>query len=417
MFRKQLVPRAFALVVLLVAGGLAFANDVVVLLDNSGSMKRNDPERLLKRTVIEMIERLPSDMHIGVISFDSAPTALVALGERPANLEAALSKIDYQGQLTDTPAAVERALYELRDRGNDGARHIVLITDGIVDLGDVTANRRAEDWLTGALVDSAAHQHILIHAIAFSEGADYRILQGVTEATGGTYYRAANIDELKLVLDRLREVLQRDSSVGLAEVNVPEIHPLITVSTRVPIGPAEAEPGATQAAPSTMRWWVVTLVMFAMVGVAGGAVALTIKLYQRLKPAAAGVPSTPTEYFPECYLIDLDGVTPSMRHALRSRLNIISRLKNPPDDGMNYIYIPRPNIGRRHAVVEYRDLSFWIKDLGSVNGTRLNGKRVTSEQRLEHGDRVKFHTYEFEFSVADLAYSEETESMWQRARR
>jgi pSer/pThr/pTyr-binding forkhead associated (FHA) protein len=124
-------------------------------------------------------------------------------------------------------------------------------------------------------------------------------------------------------------------------------------------------------------------------------------------------PNERLEYFPECYLVDLDGVTPSMRHELKRTNNIISRLKKPPDDGMNYIYIPRPSIGRRHALIEFRNLTFWIKDLGSVNGTRLNGRRINTETRLKHGDRIKFHTYEFEFSVADLAFSEPTEPAWQ----
>ena len=165
-----------------------------------------------------------------------------------------------------------------------------------------------------------------------------------------------------------------------------------------------------------MRWWVVTLVMFAMVGVAGGAVALTIVLYRRRGGGAVRAVSERLAYFPECHLVDLDGVTPSTRHELKSKRNLISRLKSPPDDGVNYIYIPRPAIGRRHAMIEYRDLSFWIKDLNSVNGTRLNGKRVNTEQSLKHGDRIKFHTYEFEFSVADLTYSNATETAWQRSR-
>lgn len=417
--------RAF-LLMLLAVGATVAANDVVVLLDNSGSMRENDPDRLLKPAVIELIQRLPEDLRISVVSFDSEPKALIGLSDRRVDLERALESIQYQGQLTDTPAAVERALYELRSRGRASAsRNILLITDGIVDLGDVAASRRAEDWLTGALVNQAIQDGIAIHAIAFTEGADYRILQGVTEATGGNYYRAADIDELRAVLDEIRIVLARDLAVGerelaigLKQAAVPDIRPVITITRHAPAmvpppGPTAETPVIPIASESTLRWWVVSLAMFAMVGVAGGAVALTIFLHQRRVSVTPRARSKRLEYFPECYLVDLDGVTPSTRHELKSKSNIISRLKTPPDDGMNYIYIPRPNIGRRHAMIEYRNLTFWIKDLSSMNGTRLNGRRVSTEQRLKHGDRIKFHTYEFEFSVSDLAYSTGTEPAWQ----
>lgn len=411
---------------LLAVGATVAANDVVVLLDNSGSMRENDPDRLLKPAVIELIQRLPEDLRISVLSFDSEPKALIGLSDRAVDLDSALESIQYQGQLTDTPAAVERALYELRSRGRARAsRNILLITDGIVDLGDVAASRRAEDWLTGALVNRAIQDGIQIHAIAFTEGADYRILQGVTEATGGRYYRAADIDELRTVLDEIRIVLarqlavgKRELAIGLKQADVPDIRPVITITRHAPVMVSPPDP--TVGAPvipipseSALRLWVVSLAMFAMVGVAGGAVALTIFLYRRRVSVTPRARSERLEYFPECYLVDLDGVTPSTRHELKNKSNIISRLKSPPDDGMNYIYIPRPNIGRRHAMIEYRNLTFWIKDLSSMNGTRLNGRRVSTEQRLKHGDRIKFHTYEFEFSVSDLAYSTETEAAWQ----
>lgn len=418
--RRRLISQAYLLALLVVApalgaaaGATGHAGDVVVLLDNSGSMLENDPERLLKPAVIELIHTLPSNLRISVIGFDRAPEALVGLSDQDVDLEGALTKIDYTGQLTNTPAALERAIYELRTaRETADSRDIVLITDGIVDLGDTAETQRAEDWLIGALLQSAVREGIRIHAIAFTEGADYRVLQGVTEATGGSYYRAPDIPALKEVLHRIRSVLEHAGSASPEPMEAPAIQPVVTIlPPAAPVPPTMADPEPVPV-DSSLRWWVVTLAMLAMVGVAGGAVAVTILLHQR-REGVAPRPNERLEYFPECYLVDLDGVTPSMRHELKRTNNIISRLKKPPDDGMNYIYIPRPSIGRRHALIEFRNLTFWIKDLGSVNGTRLNGRRINTETRLKHGDRIKFHTYEFEFSVADLAFSEPTEPAWQ----
>lgn len=48
-------------------------------------------------------------------------------------------------------------------------------------------------------------------------------------------------------------------------------------------------------------------------------------------------------------------------------------------------------ISRRHAQVEKRDDGFYIKDIGSKNGTYLNNKPI-SEARLQDGDRIGLGT-------------------------
>lgn len=48
-------------------------------------------------------------------------------------------------------------------------------------------------------------------------------------------------------------------------------------------------------------------------------------------------------------------------------------------------------ISRRHAQVENRDDGFYIKDIGSKNGTYLNGRPI-SEARLQDGDRIGLGT-------------------------
>ncbi len=41
-----------------------------------------------------------------------------------------------------------------------------------------------------------------------------------------------------------------------------------------------------------------------------------------------------------------------------------------------------------HARAFERDGTLWVEDLGSTNGTRVNGKQVTGATRLRRGDRV-----------------------------
>ena len=48
------------------------------------------------------------------------------------------------------------------------------------------------------------------------------------------------------------------------------------------------------------------------------------------------------------------------------------------------------NISRYHAEIEFRDGDFYIIDLGSSNGTTVNGERVASEKFLSDGDEILF---------------------------
>ena len=49
-------------------------------------------------------------------------------------------------------------------------------------------------------------------------------------------------------------------------------------------------------------------------------------------------------------------------------------------------------VSRRHAVLSLQDTYLYIEDLGSTNGTRINGFQLTPRQkyRLRDGDEVEF---------------------------
>ena len=55
------------------------------------------------------------------------------------------------------------------------------------------------------------------------------------------------------------------------------------------------------------------------------------------------------------------------------------------------------NVSRRHAEVRHEDDDFWVVDLGSTNGTELNGKRV-DRAKLSDGDRLTLGSTDVGFS-------------------
>jgi hypothetical protein len=58
-----------------------------------------------------------------------------------------------------------------------------------------------------------------------------------------------------------------------------------------------------------------------------------------------------------------------------------------------------PTVSRRHALLRRRDSRWWLTDLGSLNGTWVNGRRAVDEFEVRPGDEVCFG--ESMFRLAD----------------
>lgn len=59
-------------------------------------------------------------------------------------------------------------------------------------------------------------------------------------------------------------------------------------------------------------------------------------------------------------------------------------------DTSNAVSINDAEVSRKHAKLELRGTAYLIQDLGSTNGTFVNGMRITSAQVLNPGDTVSF---------------------------
>src|SRR5215468_2816416 len=62
------------------------------------------------------------------------------------------------------------------------------------------------------------------------------------------------------------------------------------------------------------------------------------------------------------------------------------------------VVIDDEKASRRHAMVHRQaNGEFWLVDLGSANGTRLNGRRLSRPTRLQVGDRIEIAGRVFTF--------------------
>lgn len=64
------------------------------------------------------------------------------------------------------------------------------------------------------------------------------------------------------------------------------------------------------------------------------------------------------------------------------------------------IIIDDPKISRSHAALEWNGLGFTLRDLGSVNGTFVNGERLASAARLlRDGDEIQLNDYRLVYAL------------------
>lgn len=74
-------------------------------------------------------------------------------------------------------------------------------------------------------------------------------------------------------------------------------------------------------------------------------------------------------------------------------------------------------VSQRHAELYARGDILWLRDLGSTNGTFVNGQRLQGETHLRHGDILHFADLEFRLIEQDSAPSEPSLSQTLRMTR
>lgn len=470
---------SLALSASMAVGAAGTERDIVLLLDNSGSMKKNDPQFLTRRAVREFLSSLDPRTRVAMVIFDekvqlAAPLTPVTKDTKDGLL-AKLDLINYRGKFTNSPAGMERAIYEIKNHGRKDAEKIILfMTDGIVDTGHRARDRELAKWMREALADEAASAGIQIFGIAFTEAADFQLMQTLSYRTGGSYFRAMAAEDIGGAFERIHESLQRPPaptepsvlpspskelstppqgisapepavSTGTAPViraprpppepASPEVTPARTVPTREETEPPAQPPPLQTAQPALVEpftppplgsagtpsapGWQAAIEGWAqdptlLLTAAGGFLAL-VTLSVALAVRRRKVASVPTlaaqaesarttgRYPPPfCLLKDISGVTGRESHDITGRLTRISRVPAQDSPNVRTLVIKDDYISREHALIEYRDYGYWIADRGSINGTFVNDERITGERLLKHGDRLRFHTYEFAIVLPEM---------------
>jgi Mg-chelatase subunit ChlD len=381
--------------------------DIVFVLDNSGSMRNNDPNFITKEVVTNFLGGLGERSRLGMVIFDETANLVEPLtsldnAEVRARFLESLDVINFKGKFTNSPAGIERAIYELKTNGRqDTKKIIVFLTDGIVDTGNKSQDLEKENWLKEDLTRESKNAGIRIFGIAFTDNADFRLIQTLAVRTDGEYFRVFEVADLQEVFTKIKRIIAEPSAqetlVSTAETN------------RVtPLERKEASVKQRHVVPEMPRKQKSSLVLILSGIVVLLALIVLLQVVRKRKTNVAqpamdqrtGAKILPAEpRLPQAVLIDVGKAisTESLTLPLNKDTLRIGR------DIGNDVVIARKTISSFHATIEYKDGYFYLEDLRSTNGTRLNDGKLSHNEpvRLKSGDKIDFSIHEFRFLIPD----------------
>ncbi|MGY8814858.1 MAG: FHA domain-containing protein, partial [Gammaproteobacteria bacterium] len=376
--------------------------EYVVLVDNSGSMKSIDPESLVKSTLLSFITQQEGVKNFSVLLFDEDVNVVFPLGQTDilSNelVTEKFSALNYEGKSNNIVRAIERAVYELKYKGQQVAnKNIILVTDGYNP--ESINDENAAGLLTDSVLIDIAESNIQLSEILLTNNTGLYDAQALGEKIAVIQTSISDVIDFEATLTNMLAVKSIENNLNTIELT--PIDPSVPAENVIQSVTQQAVNSSPQRETSRItqeekkRSIIIILAAIILIVTLGG---LIVLLYMRSRKLRSGL----NVGVSEAYLVDIHGYTTNKQYQLGNKATMLGRVAGKDSENIDYIVIPESTIGRRHSVIEYKDYAYWIMDQGSINGTFVNNIPITSEVRLKHGDIVRLHKYEFEFSIPEL---------------
>lgn len=214
---KLLVP---ATLVVMFVGGLASqalyqldfngartVKDVVVVVDNSGSMLQTDPQNLRYQAVKNLVSSMDNDMRVGIIEFSGeARVALPLTTLDAASRQQVASVVDglnVSAGGTNFTAALSTSIQQItQQEQDDRGVTVIMLSDGYSDL-DMSALQPYQE------------RGIVINTVGLSLANDggQNLLTEIASETGGQYYGVAQATDLTQTFQQIYDTLDKRTLV------------------------------------------------------------------------------------------------------------------------------------------------------------------------------------------------------------
>ena len=217
--RKRLVP-----LLLFAASALAeplwAAPEVRLLIDVSGSMRQNDPGNLRVPALRLVTELLPAGSRAGVWLFAERPEVLIPPGQVDdawkRKARAQLGQIHSRGLLTDVEQAIAAAVSDWKGEPGASERHLVLLTDGLIDVSkDDAADGASRERIQKTQLAELKALGVKVHTVALSDKVDMALMRELSTATSGWLETAQDANALQRIFLHMLEQTAAPTTVPL----------------------------------------------------------------------------------------------------------------------------------------------------------------------------------------------------------
>lgn len=198
--------RLVLLFCLLCAGGNEImaaepTRDIRIVVDISGSMKKNDPHLLRQPAVRLLADLLPKGTQAGVWTFGKYVNMLVPLkpvtDEWRSMAKARAADINSIAAFTNIGEAIETASAGWQHPNPKSDRHLILLTDGWVDISNnASDNHQARQHIIKQLLPTLKNNGVKFHTLALANEVDKELLQLLAAESQGSYLEADHADDL-----------------------------------------------------------------------------------------------------------------------------------------------------------------------------------------------------------------------------
>ncbi len=207
--------------------------DVIFVLDDSGSMEDNDPNKLSVTAISKFVDTVTTqDAQYGVAIYGDEVRSKLELGATKDEVKEFVRNNAHQNEIhTNAAAGIKWATEELKNsKRNNAKKAIILIGDGVNDQDDyrtkeetrVAEEKSEEDRL--AAIQTAKDNSIAVYAIAVNESGDPNFkeyFQNIADETNGICYEPKNFGELENDIRSLLGTLVGAMSSGKTTTTLP----------------------------------------------------------------------------------------------------------------------------------------------------------------------------------------------------
>lgn len=190
---------------------------VVFLIDASGSMKENDPQKLALDRALQLVHSLPTQYEVGMVAYAGDVVLQVDLvaNENRSQIVNGMGAIEYSGY-SNASAGLEAALLMLEGVEDS---HIVMLSDGEILLHTESATNEARELFSTQVI-VAKENETKVHLIALAEET---LLDGelvtIAEQTNGSFHYAVGAMDMESVIENILTKELGVSKISLGVTN------------------------------------------------------------------------------------------------------------------------------------------------------------------------------------------------------